>query len=146
VTTLTNYITYDQVVLIKKTWKLFRGIGPAVVGDTFYSKLFALHPPLRRMFRGDMEEQYRRLMDMLNTIIGNLDKRDVLDQSIISITIRNTNSGMRPVHYKLAEEALLWTLKQGLGNDWTPVISDAWTKGCNLITAAMITLVSPVTK
>jgi hemoglobin-like flavoprotein len=146
VTTITNYITNEEVVLIKKTWKLIRGINAAVVGDTFYSKLFALHPPLRRMFPRNMDEPYRMFMDMLNMIIARLDKQETLNQYIADITIRNSNYGIRTAHYKLAKEALIWTLQQGLGKDWTPATSEAWINGCSVVTDAMIIATSPVTK
>lgn len=141
---MNSSITYEQVQLIKKTWKIFRAIDPLIVGDTFYSKLFAESPSLRRMFPRNMDEQYRKLMDMLNTIIGKLDRPDNLATDINTMAMRHAEYGIRPAHYKLAGEALLWTLQQGLGTDWTPAISKAWTDGYTIVAGTMIASASPV--
>jgi hemoglobin-like flavoprotein len=34
------------------------------------------------------------------------------------------------------EEALLWTLEQGLGNSFTPEVKQSWTEVCRVLTAA----------
>ena len=143
---MNNDLTSEQVQLIKKTWKIFRAIDPTIVGDTFYSKLFAENSSLRRMFPRNMEAQYSKLMDMLNTIVGKLDKQDELEADISVLAITHAEYGVRPGHYKLAGNALLWTLKQGLGNDWTPAIADAWTGCYALIADTMIAAASPVNK
>jgi nitric oxide dioxygenase len=62
-------MTTEQIQLVKKTWKAFRGINPETVGDLFYSKLFADNPSLRKMFPADMQQQYKKLMDMLHAVI-----------------------------------------------------------------------------
>ncbi len=67
-------MTDEQIQLIKKSWKKFRGVNPALVGDLFYSKLFIDNPSLRKMFPADMEKQYEKLIDMLNAIVIRLDK------------------------------------------------------------------------
>ena len=67
-------MTDEQIQLVKKSWKKFRGVNPAVVGDLFYSKLFIDNPSLRKMFPADMEKQYEKLIDMLNAIVIRLDK------------------------------------------------------------------------
>ena len=136
----------EKIQLVKKTWKIFRAIDPVIVGDTFYSKLFAENPSMRRMFPRNMEAQYGKLMDMLNTIISKLDRPDELETEISEMAIRHTQYGVRPAHYKLIGNALLWTLRQGLGKDWTQPISQAWTEGYMLIAETMISAASPVNK
>ena len=58
----------NQILLIKKSWRLLRQVAPELVGDTFYSKLFYDHPELRRMFPKEMDEQYKKLIDMLSSM------------------------------------------------------------------------------
>ncbi len=35
--------------------------------------------------------------------------------------------GVKPVHYRTVAKALLWTLEQGLKDDFTPEVKKAWT-------------------
>lgn len=130
-------MTDTQVAIVKKTWRLLRSVDPAIVGDTFYSKLFTDNPVLRRMFPTRMEEQYRKLVDMLNMIVARLDQPDVLNDEIVAMGQRHAGYGVRPGHYKLVGNALLWTLQHGLGADWTEEVKAAW-KGCYNEVAAMM--------
>lgn len=130
-------MTNTQVAIVKKTWKLLRSIDPVIVGDTFYSKLFADHPTLRRMFPEKMDEQYRKLVDMLNTIIARLDQPGTLNEEIIAMGQRHAGYGVRPGHYKFVGNALLWTLQQGLGSDWSEEVNKAWASCYNEAAAMM---------
>src|SRR5688572_5208526 len=115
-------MTGEQKTLIKKTWKMFRGIDPAIIGDTFYSKLFSDTPALRRMFPSKMDEQYKKLIDILSIIVVGIDNLGELNEDITAMARRHVQYGVRPGHYKLVGNALLWTLEQGLGRDWTPQV------------------------
>lgn len=121
-------MTTEQILLVKKTWKVFRGIRPETVGDLFYSKLFADNPSLRKMFPANMQQQYQKLIDMLNAIVIRLDKLDELTEEIAAMAQRHVGYGVRPAHYKLVGSALLWTLQKGLGEDWNDEVKDAWIK------------------
>jgi nitric oxide dioxygenase len=138
-------MTTAQILLVKKTWKVFRGISPATVGDLFYSKLFTDNPALRKMFPADMEKQYQKLIDMLNSIVIRLDKLDELTAEIAAMAQRHVEYGVRPAHYKLVGSALLWTLQKGLGDDWNEEVKTAWVTCYTLLADTMINS-SAVTK
>ena len=136
-------MTEEQIILIKKTWKLFRDINPLMVGDTFYSKLFADNPGLRKMFPKYMNEQYTKLIDMLSTIVARLDHLGDLTIEIMAMARRHVQYGVKPEHYPLVGKALLWTLEQGLGKDWNEAVKEAWTKCYNTLADTMIKASSP---
>lgn len=131
-------MTTEQIRLVKKTWKAFRGISPATVGDLFYSKLFSDNPALRKMFPSDMEQQYQKLIDMLNAVVIRLDKLDELNEEIAAMAQRHVEYGVRPAHYKLVGNALLWTLQKGLGKDWTEEVKNAWSNCYKILADTMI--------
>ena len=131
-------MTKEEIILIKRTWKLFREINPTVVGDTFYSKLFLENPSVRKMFPKDMNQQYQKLIDMLSTIVGRLDNLEELSSDIAAMGQRHVAYGVKPAQYQKVGEALLWTLEQGLGKDFTPEVKDAWTKCYTSLADAMI--------
>ena len=121
-------MTYAEIRLVKQSWRTLRAIDPGIVGDLFYSKLFMANPSLRNMFPKKMDEQYNKLMEMLSVIIARLDRMDELSDDIAAMARRHVQYGVRPAHYKLVGNALLWTLRQGLGQDWTLEVEQAWTK------------------
>jgi len=131
-------MTDEQIQLVKKSWKKFRGVNPAVVGDLFYSKLFIDNPSLRKMFPSDMEKQYEKLIDMLNAIVIRLDKLQEMSVEIQAMAQRHVGYGVKPAHYKLVGNALLWTLEKGLGDDWTEDVKAAWTACYTILADTMI--------
>ena len=117
---------------------MIRDIDPVIAGGLFYSKLFSDKPAFRSMFPKQMELQYRKLMDMLSTIIARLDKLEELNNDIAAMARRHISYGVRPAHYKIVGSALLWTLEQGLGKDWTPDVKEAWVKCYTTLSETMI--------
>ncbi len=131
-------MTPEQIQLVKKTWRVFRGIKPETVGDLFYSKLFADNPGLRKMFPRNMQEQYQKLIDMLNAIVIRLNQLEELSDEIAAMARRHEGYGVKTSHYKLVGAALLWTLQKGLGDDWTPEVEKAWTTCYTVLSDTMI--------
>ncbi|MCF3108905.1 globin domain-containing protein [Niabella sp. CC-SYL272] len=119
-------MTQEQIILIKKTWRLFRFVPPAAVGSAFYGKLFADSPGLRKLFPSDMEGQYRKLNVSLNVLVARLEKTEEITGYLAALAKRHTGYGVKEAHYVLVGNALLWTLQQGLGKDWNADVAAAW--------------------
>jgi hemoglobin-like flavoprotein len=135
---IVSMITEEQIILIKKTWRALRDVNPEVIGSAFYGKLFTDTPSLRRMFLSKMDEQYKKLMDMLSTIVARLDKLDELAPEIAAMAQRHVEYGVKPEQYAKVGEALLWTLQQGLGKDWNEEVSAAWLACYTMLADTMI--------
>ena len=131
-------MTQEQVKLVKQSWRIFMGIGAAIVGDLFYSKLFAENPSLKKMFPANMEGQHKKLVDMLSAIILRLDNMEKLTDDIAAMAQRHVGYAVRPAHYKLVGSALLWTLEKGLGKDWNEAMKAAWKTCYNILADTMI--------
>ena len=95
-------------------------------------------PALRKMFPHEMNEQYQKLIEMLNAIVGRLDKLEQLSEEIEAMAKRYVDYGVRPSHYKLVGDALLWTLEKGLGDDWNNNVKIAWKTCYSLLAETMI--------
>jgi hemoglobin-like flavoprotein len=119
-------MTEEQIALVKNSWKMFRNVDAAVVADVFYSKLFFENPKLRQLFPASMQHQYKKLIDMLSVIISRLDKFDEVTKDIKAMAVRHEQYGVKPHHYRLVGNALLWTLERGLGNYWNDELNAAW--------------------
>ena len=131
-------MTEEQIILVKKTWKLFRDINPVLIGDVFYSKLFIEVPHVKHLFKTSREIQSKKLIEMISVIVGRLDRLDEVTEEIKQLAIRHVDYGTRPEHYRAVGEALNWTLKQGLGADWTREVEAAWIKCYKMLSDTMI--------
>lgn len=101
-------------------------IDPKIIGDAFYSKLFADHPALRKMFPTEMDKQYIKLVDMLSSIIMSLDQIESVSANIVAMSKRHNGYGVKAHHYTMVGNALLWTLRKGLGAEWNQDVESAW--------------------
>lgn len=119
-------MTQQQVLQVQKTWRLFRGIKPELIGDVFYSKLFADKPALRKMFKHPIEAQYKKLIDMVSLLIGRLHQLDLINEDLIQLAKRHVGYGVKEEHYQMVGDALMWTLEHGLGKDWNNQVKEAW--------------------
>jgi hemoglobin-like flavoprotein len=122
-------MTEEQIHLVKQTWKIFRDIDPAIVGDVFYSKLFVEAPEVKHLFKTPRKEQSKKLVDMISTVVGRLDRLTELTEEIRQLAKRHVGYGVKHSHYRSVGVALLWTLQQGLGADWNKDVENAWA-GC----------------
>jgi len=101
--------------------------NPQAVAAMFYGRLFTIAPEVRSLFKGDMNAQGRKLMAMIGTAVRNLDDLGAVVPAVRDLGQRHIAYGTRPEHYPVVGEALLWTLEQGLGADFTPATKAAWT-------------------
>ena len=135
-----NMLTAKEITLIKKSWISIQKIDPLIIADVFYTRLFYENPELRKLFSQDMEEQYKKLVDMLNTIITRLEKLDDLKGDIVQMAKRHVNYGVMPEHYNMVGKALLWTLQKTLGADWNAELRAAWVNCYAVLSGTMITV------
>lgn len=135
-------LSKKEIALIKKSWTILEKIDPIIIGDIFYSKLFFANPELRKMFPQDMEGQYKKLVDMLDTIVTRLENLDELKGDIVAMAKRHEDYGVKPEHYNLVGKALLYTLQKGLGKQWTDEIRSAWINCYSILSGTMITVAS----
>lgn len=131
-------MTEEQIRLVKQSWRVFRSVDPLLIGDLFYSKLFADHPSLRKMFPKDMNQQHIKLIDMITVIVSRLDHWGRLTEDISAMAQRHVGYGARPAHYIMVGKALFWTLEKGLGNEWNPQVAEAWNRCYNILADNMI--------
>lgn len=118
-------MTPEQKTLVRDSFAKITPIAPAVVA-MFYDRLFHLDPTLRALFKTDMKQQGRKLIGMIATVVANLDRFDRVGPSLRDLGARHAGYGVSKPAYDTMEEALLWTLEQRLGADFTPATREAW--------------------
>jgi len=108
-----------------------------VAAALFYRRLFELDPTLQPLFKGDMNEQGRKLMDMLRLAVKGLDRPETLKPVLAALGRRHADYGVNKHDYETVGEALLWTLEQGLGPNFTPDVREAWEAVYMFVAGAM---------
>lgn len=103
----------------------------------FYQRLFELDPSLKPMFRGDMAEQRKKLMQMITAAVKGLDRLEQLVPVVQDLGRRHAGYGVRDSHYDTVGAALLWTLGAGLGRQFTPEVKEAWAAVYGLLSTTM---------
>lgn len=118
-------MTPEQIELVKSSWAKVLPIADTAA-ELFYGKLFNLDPSLKPLFKGDMKEQGRKLMKMINTAVSSLDRLDAVLPGVQQLGIRHIAYGVKDEHYDTVGAALLWTLEAGLGEAFTTDTKAAW--------------------
>ena len=118
-------MTNEQIKLVQDS---FRQIAPIAetAAQLFYARLFELDPDLELLFKGNLTEQGRKLMQMLGLAVSSLDRMEQLLPVVRSLGTRHVSYGVRDKDYDTVGQALLWTLRKGLGESFTPDVEAAW--------------------
>ena len=120
-------MTPEQIEIVKSTWEKVALISDQAA-ELFYGKLFELDPQLKSLFTSDMKEQGKKLMQMIGVAVANLHQLDQVVEPVQQLGVRHKGYKVEDKDYDTVAEALLWTLGQGLGEDFTEEAKAAWTE------------------
>src|SRR5262245_52945666 len=129
-------MTVNEKNLVQRSFAQVTPIAEAAA-ELFYSRLFELDPTLKPMFRGDMREQGRKLMQMLAVAVHGLDHLHEILPAVRAMGRRHAGYGVTDEHYDTVASSLLWTLAQGLGDAFTPEVKGSWVTVYTLLANAM---------
>ncbi|MBT7955015.1 MAG: hypothetical protein HN731_07480, partial [Rhodospirillaceae bacterium] len=129
-------LTDEQIRLVQSTFAMVEPIADdaAVI---FYNRLFELDPKLKTLFKEDMAEQRKALMSTLKVAVKGLTDLDSILPAVQQLGERHGGYGVKDEDYKTVAQALLWTLEQGLGDEFTDDVKDAWTEVYMLLAGIM---------
>ena len=115
-----------QAQLIRDSFEIVHQM-PEAIAMLFYGRLFDLDPALRRLFQIDMRKQSRKLMDTLIAVVDSLDRFDQMRPVLRELGRKHAvEYGVRPEHYQLVIEALLWAFAQAIQPHFYPETKAAW--------------------
>jgi hemoglobin-like flavoprotein len=119
-------LTPEQKQLVRSTWALVKPIQEDAA-RLFYGRLFEIDPSTKPLFAStDMAKQGKKLMQTINVAVAGLERLDAILPAVEALGRRHVGYGVREVHYESVGAALLWTLEQGLGEEFTPEVEEAW--------------------
>ena len=129
-------MTPEQVKLVQSSFQKVVPIKEAA-GKLFYARLFELDPGLRPLFPESLEEQIQKLMSTIAVAVGSLHKLGEIVPVVEALGQRHAGHGVVDSHYDTVGAALLWTLEQGLGKEFTPEVKAAWAETYGILAATM---------
>ena len=137
-----NDMAQDQ--LIRDSFEVVHEM-PEAIAMLFYGRLFNLEPSLRGLFKIDMHTQSRKLMDMLTSVVDSLEQFDRMRPALRELGRKHAlEYGVKPEHYRVLMEALLWAFAQALQPQFYPETKAAWKAVLEDITKEMLAEATPV--
>ena len=129
-------MTPEQIELVRTSFEKLAAM-PEQAGDIFYQRLFELDPRARQLFWGNMQHQGKALFLMLELIVKSLDIQDKIVPIIFDLGKRHAMYGVRDRDYQPFEQALIDTLSNIVGNDFTQDVREAWLAAFAFLAAIM---------
>jgi nitric oxide dioxygenase len=125
-----------QVAAVQRSFSLVVPIKEQAA-QIFYDRLFSVDPSLKKLFKGDMKEQGKKLMSALALVVAGLANPQSILPRVEELGRKHVGYGVEDRHYDTVGGALLWTLEKGLGDKFTPDVKDAWTAAYTLLATVM---------
>jgi len=129
-------LTARDIEIVRDDWEKVEQIADQAA-TLLYERLFALDRKLRFLFPLDMADQKLKVIRMLGAAIYGLSDPDVLLPILRTLGRKHFEFGVRDQDYEILAEALIWTLRQGLGAAFDAEHEAAWTRVYTLLATHM---------
>src|SRR5436309_3317242 len=129
-------MTAEQIHLLRKSFDAVEAQAH-VAALVFYRRLFSLDPSLRPLFKGSIEEQSRKIIDMLGLALSLSGNPGALEEELRQLGARHQTYGVRNEHYDVVGRAMLEMLADVLRAEFTPAVHEAWAKFYNFMAETM---------
>jgi hemoglobin-like flavoprotein len=112
--------------------------APDVVGR-FYAKLFERHPELERLFgRRSKREQEKMLTEAILAVVGHMEDAGWLRGVLRPLGAKHVTYGVTEAMYPLVAQALVDTLREVSGPEWSDETERAWIGALGAVAGEMI--------
>ena len=128
----------ETIHLVQKSFE--RVSGRAMdFGERFYALLFEANPEMRQHFKGDLTVQTKMLVAMLSSLVKGLNRLPEIEGQLRELGKRHVREYKTArMDYDKVERALLKTLEEFIGDEFTPEVHQAWTAVYGRVAAIMI--------
>lgn len=126
-----------EMNLIQESFSAARQNREEFVTD-FYTQLFVTAPDVRNLFPDDLRSQGGKLLQLLASVVGNLDDIEGLIEPMRDLGARHVKYGAKAEHYPVVAEVLIGTLAIAANELWTDAHASAWQKALNLVAVTML--------
>ncbi len=103
----------------------------------FYEILFSRYPELAPLFGRDRGVQAKMLASAIAAVLDHLEDAPWLESTLGELGRRHVGYGVTAKMYDQVGDALLATLAEVAGDDWTPDVAAQWTLAYGAIAGLM---------
>ncbi len=117
--------TQASASLLRDTFEV--AVNDPMFGARFYERLFQAHPETKALFtRHSPGAQHKMFAQKLAAIVDAVVEPKILQQE--AAAVRNTHGGygVKPEMYDWVGDALIETLRESVGQDWSAEAERAW--------------------
>lgn len=125
-------LAIDKVDLVQSSFAKVVPIADKIA-QLFYPRLFELDPDLRVLFKSDIQKLQRKLMSALAVAVEGLEAPEKILPTVQELGRRHVGYGAKDEHYEVVIEALIWSLEQGLGDQFTLPVRNAWEEALKFV-------------
>ena len=127
---------------IRATWAQTAALSDDFA-RAFYANLFRHDASTKPLFVGNLDLQGRKLVQTLGFIVDHLEEPDALMPAARDLAIRHVAYGVTADQYASVGAALIKTMQQLLGPEFTPEDAAAWSEVYGGLADAMISAAYP---
>jgi hemoglobin-like flavoprotein len=126
-----------DVPLLRQSFELVLERNPTLT-TRFYEILFERYPTTRALFRRNAKQvQEAMLAKALVAVMDHLEDAPWLEQTLGALGAKHVDYGVTPEMYDWVGDALLSTLAEVAGSDWTPALASNWGEAYGVIVSLM---------
>ena len=115
----------DKIELVQRSFAKLYPVAQTV-DDVFYVRLYEMDPKLYPLLKAYMVAQNGRFTQILGMLANGLARPEMTSLIADQLGRRHLCYGMKDEHYRALRKALLRTLAQALGEEFTPEVKAAW--------------------
>jgi len=126
-------LTEGEKLLITESFTKIAPLSDKVAG-VFYKRLFEVAPDTKELFKNtNMTDQGRKMMQTIATAVGAVYTLDAITPEMQALGKRHMAYGVKAEQYDNIGEALIWAMKESLGDEFPADTAAAWKKVYALI-------------
>ncbi|HEY3289017.1 MAG TPA: globin family protein [Anaerolineae bacterium] len=126
-----------QIELVQKTFEQRVKPISEEAGQVMYLRLFEMEPSLKPLFKGDIKRQGEMLFTAIGLAVTNLNDPVRVKEAATELGKRHAKYGVEPGFYNIFGAALMWSLEQVIGPDFTPEVKAAWAEAYTMLAQTM---------
>jgi hemoglobin-like flavoprotein len=128
----------DSIDLVEDSFEQIKQ-HKAEFSEAFYTRLFADYPELQPLFSNtNVDRQGAKLYAALVLLVENLRHPAELERVLLPLGEKHIGYGATPEAFPKVGATIVATLREFLGDAWSPQLHDAWAETLQVVTRTML--------
>jgi hemoglobin-like flavoprotein len=129
-------VTPEQVALVRTS---YASLGePTEMAHGFYRRLFATEPSAEELFSRSQDVMVVKFSTELAALVEAIESFPGFAGRVRDLGVRHAGYRVETRHYRAAREALIESLAEQLGSEWSAELEVAWRRAYNLVAELMM--------